>query len=318
MNKTIGKNMNKQITFNLKDRNSTEFGQDENPSGFDQDNNSSELSQEKIPSGFDQDKISSGFSQDENTSGFGQENNTSEIGEDKNTSEVNQDNYSYEFGQNKIVIREPAFPVLYLPERESKIDEKCISKKYYNSFNFSKLASTFKDSKMTIGVTSASRRDGKTLVAANMAVSLASGYNQKTVLVDMSFGNPDLHRVFGKDLTPGLSDAIASEEIRVLPSGIKNLFVMTAGSSKDLTPGIEHTLILRQILFALKSKFDFVIIDMGPIIPISRFPIHFINEIDGLIGVIDSQKTKRKEFNKIFKHVDESQFIGYVFNRVDS
>jgi len=231
----------------------------------------------------------------------------------------NKDGNSLEVVEDNIVTKETKLlPVLFLPGKENNVDYKCISKKYYNSFNFSKLASAFNNSKMTLGITSAGRRDGKTLVAANMAVSLAAGYNQKTVLVDMNFHNPDMHRVFGTDLTPGLSDAIALEKIRVVPSGIKNLFLMTAGSSKSLTPGIEHTLILRKILFALKSKFDFVIIDMGSILPIEKFPIHFINEIDGLIGVIDSKKTKKGEFNKIFKHLDESLFIGYVFNRADN
>ncbi|MCC5941162.1 MAG: hypothetical protein JJU37_06420 [Balneolaceae bacterium] len=231
----------------------------------------------------------------------------------------NKDIDSIEVVEDNLVAQEAnKLPVLFLPETENQVDYKCISKKYYNSFNFSKLASAFNGSKMTIGVTSAGRRDGKTLVAANMAVSLASGYNQKTVLVDMNFLNPDMHRVFGTDLRPGLSDAIASEKIRVVPTGIANLYLMTAGSSTSLTPGIEHTLVLRKILFALKSKFDFVIIDMGSILPIEKFPIHFINEIDGLVGVIDSKKTKKGEFNKIFKHLDESQFIGYVFNRAEN
>lgn len=230
-----------------------------------------------------------------------------------------KDATSIEVVENDIIDKETKMlPVLFLPGTENSIDYKCISKKYYNSFNFSKLASSFNHSKMTIGITSAGRRDGKTLVAANMAVSLAAGYNQKTVLVDMNFQNPDMHSVFGTDLTPGMSDAINSEKIRVIPSGIANLFLMTAGSSKHLTPGIEHTIILRKILQTLKSRFDFVIIDMGSIHPIEKFPIHFINEIDGLIGVIDSKKTKKGEFNKIFKHLDESHFIGYVFNRTDN
>lgn len=230
----------------------------------------------------------------------------------------NKDSNSVEVKEENLVVIESKKLPVHLPKSENRINYKTISKKYYNNFNFSKLAAAFNHSKMTIGVTSAGRRDGKTLVAANMAVSLASGYNQKTVLVDMNFHNPDMHNVFDTNLSPGLSEAITSEKIRVIPSGIENLFLMTAGSGKNLTPGIEHTLILRKILFALKDKFDFVIIDMGSIFPIEKFPIHFINEIDGLIGVIDNQKTKKGDFNRIFKHLDESQFIGYVFNRVDN
>lgn len=208
-------------------------------------------------------------------------------------------------------------PVHISPGSVTSIDRKIIDQKYYNSFNFSKLAPLFGNSKMTIGVTSANRNDGKTLVAANMAVSLASGYKQKTLLVDMNFKNPNLHSIFGTQLTPGMAEAIYFQKIRVIPTSVSNLYLMTSGDSNKLTPGIEHTLIIRQILFALKNSFDFVIIDMGSILPITDFPVHFINEIDGLISVIDSQRTKKGEFKKIFKHLDKSQFIGYVFNRFE-
>jgi Mrp family chromosome partitioning ATPase len=207
-------------------------------------------------------------------------------------------------------------PVLISTESLTTVDRKTVALKYYNSFNFSKLAATLDSTKMTIGITSANRNDGKTLVASNMAVSLASGYKQKTVLVDMNFKNPKLHDVFGTTQSPGMAEAIAYKKVRVVPTSVENLYLMTAGNS-DLTPGIEQTLLLRQILAALRNKFDFVIIDMGSIHPIEDFPIHFINEIDGLIGVIDSRKTKKADFKKIFKNLDESQFIAYVFNRVD-
>ena len=207
-------------------------------------------------------------------------------------------------------------PVYVSKERLTTVDSKTIALKYYNSFNFSKLAVAFDNTKMTIGITSANRNDGKTLVAANMAVSLASGYKQKTLLVDMNFSHPKLHEVFGTNQCPGMAEAITSKKIRVVHTDINNLYLMTAGDSKQ-APGIEQTLLLRQILSSLRNKFDFVIIDMGSIYPIENFPIPFINEIDGLIGVIDSRNTKKADFKRIFKHLDESQFIAYVFNRVE-
>ncbi len=224
---------------------------------------------------------------------------------------------SLEISENDRVVNSSDFlPVRISTDSLTTVDRKIIDMKYYNSFNFSKLAATFDNTKMTIGITSANRNDGKTLVAANMAVSLASGYKQKTLLVDMNFRHPKLHHVFGTTQSPGLAEAIAYKKVRVVPTSVNNLYLMTSGDS-DLTPGIEQTLLLRQILAALRNKFDFVIIDMGSIYPIADFPIHFINEIDGLIGVIDSRKTKKADFKRIFKNLDESQFIAYVFNRVD-
>jgi len=228
-----------------------------------------------------------------------------------------KENLSVEISE-KGTVTKPSnlLPVHVSTKSLTTIDRKTIALKYYNSFNFSKLAATFDNRKMTIGITSANRYDGKTLVAANMAVSLASGYKQKTVLVDMNFKHPELHNIFGTNQSPGVAEAIANKKVRVVPTSINNLYLMTAGDS-EISPGIEQTLQLRQILSTLKNTFDFVIIDMGSICPIDNFPIHFINEIDSLIGVIDSKKTKKADFKNIFKHLDESHFIGYVFNRVN-
>lgn len=227
-----------------------------------------------------------------------------------------KDNRSLEIiGNGHLVKSSKLLPVLISTESLTTVDPKTVALKYYNTFNFSKLAETFNNTKMTIGITSANRNDGKTLVASNMAVSLATGYKQKTLLIDMNFSHPKLHKVFGTDQYPGMAEAIAYKKVRVVPTSVNNLYLMTAGDSK-LTPGIEQTLLLRQILASLRHEFDFVIIDMGSIYPIEDFPIHFINEIDGLIGVIDSKKTKKADFKRMFKHLDESQFIAYVFNRV--
>lgn len=219
-------------------------------------------------------------------------------------------------GKSPLVKSSHLLPVNVESESLTKIDNNEIALKYYNSFNFSKLAETFDKKKMTIGITSANRKDGKTMVAANMAVSLADGYKQKTLLIDMNFKNPKLHKIFGTDQHPGMAEAIAYKRLWVVPTCVDNLFLMTAGDHK-LVPGIKDTLTLRQILHSLRNEFDFVIIDMGSLYPTEDFPIYFINEIDSLIGVIDSRKTKKADFERIFKHLDESQFIAYVFNRVD-
>lgn len=230
---------------------------------------------------------------------------------------TNKEIHSIEIsGNDRLAKSTGLLPVHISAESLTTVNRNVVAMKYFNSFNFSKLAATLDSTKMTIGITSANRNDGKTIVAANMAVSLASGYKQKTVLVDMNFKHPNLHNVFGATQSPGMAEAIARKKVRVVPTSVENLYLMTAGASNQ-TPGIEQTLPLRQILSSLRNEFDFVIIDMGSIYPIEDFPIHFINEIDGLIGVIDSKKTKKADFNRIFKNLDESHFIAYVFNRVE-
>ena len=63
-------------------------------------------------------------------------------------------------------------PVTILPAGEGVIDTTTISPKFYNCFNYSLLSKGSAMVSLAVGITSANPREGKTLVAANLAVSL--------------------------------------------------------------------------------------------------------------------------------------------------
>lgn len=197
----------------------------------------------------------------------------------------------------------------------STVDGRIVQEKFYNKFNFSKLANRHSGIKLALGITSAGKGEGKTLVASNMAVSLARAYRQRTVLVDLNFKNPTLHKVFGARIKPGMVEAMQHNKLCVNPTQVQNLYLLTAGNIYGYRPGIQDTIALREILYTLKNEFDFIIVDMNSVFPIVDFPIHFINEVDGLLTVIDARNTKKKQLENIYKHIDERRFMGYVFNK---
>lgn len=208
-------------------------------------------------------------------------------------------------------------PLAISDERPNYLDSEMIAKEYYNNFNFSRLSSEYGNMNLALGVTSANKKEGKTLVAGNMAVSLAKGYRQRTVLVDLNFLNPMLHKVFGSSLEPGLIEAMQTRTLRVSPTMVDDLYLLPAGDNSQYSPDIKDTVALREIIFTLKNEFDFVVVDMGSILPIENFPVHFFNEVDGLLNVIDAKNTKEEDLENIYKHIDEERFIGYIFNRYE-
>lgn len=206
-------------------------------------------------------------------------------------------------------------PMTISDDQLDYIDSDIVSKQFYNNFNFSKLSERFKDLNVAVGITSANKGEGKTLVASNMAVSLAQAYRQKTVLVDLNFQDPQLHKIFGARINPGMVEAMQTRMLRVRQTKIDDLYLLSAGKCSHYTPGIKDTLALREILYTLKSRFDFIIVDMSSVFPIEDFPIHFLNEVDGLLTVVDAQNTRQEHLQKIYKHIDENRFVGYIFNR---
>ncbi len=216
------------------------------------------------------------------------------------------------------------------------VDQNIIKFQYYNAFNYSLLDRGADALHLTLGVTSARPGQGKTLVASNLAVSLAMGSQKKTVLVDLNFLNPRLHEIFGINSAPGLSEAFQNGKIHVSRTLIDRLYVLPVGNfltsqegviqsesfsdlaSRELARpmiGLSQLPAFRDIIYSLEQEFEFVIVDM-PSINSQGIPVLFANQLNGLIVVVDSGKTKREELDEMFQHINDRQVLGFVFNRV--
>jgi Mrp family chromosome partitioning ATPase len=188
---------------------------------------------------------------------------------------------------------------------------------------------------MTIGITSPSRGEGKTLVASNLAVSLALGLQRKTVLVDFNFITPRLHRIFDVADKPGLAEAFSNGQIYVSQTAIEHLSVLSAGSVPEFqarvlqTPGsiaerltqnqkfhlgLDKLAAFRDVVYSLEQEFEFVIVDM-PSLKTGDISVQFANQLNGLVLVVDTTKTKRKDIDDMFRQISQRQVIGFVLNR---
>ncbi len=221
------------------------------------------------------------------------------------------------------------------PEIGRSVDESIIRFEYYNSFNYSFLSRDAEGVSMTLGITSPKAGEGKTLVACNLAVSLAMGSRKKTVLVDLNVYNPCLHRIFGTAKGPGLAEALRGGNIHVNQTQIDNLAVLTAdnfvpvqetkGGPSSFSAFGAHPLVhpalsleqlaaFRDTIYSLEQEFEFVIVDM-PSLSTQGFPVLYANQLNGLVVVVNTGSTKREEINGIFHQINERQVLGFVFNR---
>jgi Mrp family chromosome partitioning ATPase len=226
-------------------------------------------------------------------------------------------------------------PVIVADDPPGLLDESIVSSQFYNRFAYSLLAQGAATVKLTIGVTSANPGEGKTLVASNLAVSLAVANRRDTVLVDLSILRPRLHSVFGTPLGPGLMEAIAGGSIKVWKTSIDHLHVLPAGIAGNLDSmgqksvpselsglynnelpalGIEKVVVFRDIVYSLRENYEFVIIDM-PVLTEPRVPVILTHQMDGLLVVVDATRTKHRDVEKMFRQVNTNQVLGFVFNR---
>jgi protein-tyrosine kinase len=114
-----------------------------------------------------------------------------------------------------------------------------------------------------LAVVSANVGDGKSFVAANLAVAF-SQLSGRTLLVDGDLRTPRLHHVFGIDGGSGLATLLSARvddhAIRTVPN-LPNLFVLPVGvvppNPTELIQRSSFPLLMKELLL----KFDYVVVD---------------------------------------------------------
>jgi capsular exopolysaccharide synthesis family protein len=172
----------------------------------------------------------------------------------------------------------------------------------------------------TILITSPSKGDGKSLTAANLALTMSQEFQQRVLLLDADLRRPSLHLLFGLTDGPGLSDILmgAAEldhALVALPE--HHLTVLPAG----VPPGHPTELLgsagMRRALDALRSRFDKILIDMPPVAPLAD--THVIAPLaDGILMVVRAGVTPRPAIERALGGLDLSKVLGLVLNESDA
>jgi succinoglycan biosynthesis transport protein ExoP len=133
-------------------------------------------------------------------------------------------------------------------------------------------------------VTSANSGEGKTLLSAHLAASLARA-GWRTLLVDGDLRRPSLHKVFGLEMKAGLGEALRGEigiRDQIAAGPVEGLSVLTAGrgDSGSLRALAQGKLVG---LFAeIKQDYDFIVLDSAPILPVADSQL-MAQAVDGVI-----------------------------------
>jgi len=193
------------------------------------------------------------------------------------------------------------------------VDKRVVTKEYYNHFHFTD-PEVFTS---VIGITSPNAREGKTLVASNLATVFAFGHQRNTVLIDMNLHNPQLHEVFGTDPSPGLVESVQEGQIYLSRTKYDQLFLLPAGYAAGYALDLHDMNFIRGILVSLSREFDQIILDMNSVFPVRDFPLQFANELSTLLLVIDARRTKFDDVEKVFRHINQDRITGFIMNRVE-
>jgi succinoglycan biosynthesis transport protein ExoP len=169
----------------------------------------------------------------------------------------------------------------------------------------------------TLLVTSSEPGEGKTMAAANLAVSFAR-LNQRVLLIDADLRNPRLHEVFGVEQQPGLTDVLtdAAEHSAFWQTKVARLWLMPSGNVSRNPADLLGSERFRKLIDCLRGQFDWVVLDSPPILAVTD-PCLIARVTSGVLFVVASGQTPRDVASAAVERLDAAGaiIVGAMLNR---
>lgn len=171
----------------------------------------------------------------------------------------------------------------------------------------------------TILVSSANPTEGKSITAANLAVTMAqAGY--RTIVVDCDLRKPTQHKIFGASNDVGLTNALLSHanlNSFLRPGRVENLRLLTTGPLPPNPAELLGSRSMSELLDALHGEADVIVIDSPPVLAVTDAAI-LSRSSDGVLLVIDCGKTKRESAIRAKEALEQTgaRILGIVLNRM--
>jgi capsular exopolysaccharide synthesis family protein len=165
-------------------------------------------------------------------------------------------------------------------------------------------------------ITSALPDEGKSVVALNLASTLARIHQTRVLLVEGDMRRPTVRAELGLPAIKGLTewlraDLRVSEVIcRVTPPGF---CFLPAGEPLSNPLELMQSGRLAVLLDEVAESFDWIIIDSTPVLPVADTSV-WGRLSDGMLMVVREGKTEKRQLQKALEAIDKSKLLGVVLN----
>ncbi len=168
-----------------------------------------------------------------------------------------------------------------------------------------------------IMVTSATKGEGKSTVAANLAVTFSEA-EKSVLIIDLDLRRPTQHKIFGENREPGLTDSLfetVSISNIVRSTVAPNVDLLTVGKKTPEPATVLDSKRLKQLIDRLKDRYDHIILDTAPYGIISD-SASLLRLVDGLIVVSRFNVTTKRELEFTLDGLDHlnADILGLVLN----
>jgi capsular exopolysaccharide synthesis family protein len=165
-------------------------------------------------------------------------------------------------------------------------------------------------------ITSTIPQEGKSMVAANLACTLARRTQQKTLLLDGDLRRPSLAQLFGLGKVPGMCEWLQGERspmTSIYHLEGAGLWILPAGSTPRNPLELMQSGRLSALVDQLTSWFDWVVIDSPPVLPLADASV-WMRLADGILLVARPGITEKEQLQRGLEAIEPAKLLGTLLN----
>lgn len=182
----------------------------------------------------------------------------------------------------------------------------------------------------TILVSSGMPSEGKSFVAANLALSLARNKEHRVLLIDGDLRRPALHFLFGAPNERGLSDFLSgtatahavlqrcSGTIAVDGAGeidLENFALVSTGTPQENSSELVANQRIKELVAETSAAFDWILIDSPPVLVFAD-AVDLARAVDGVLLVVRGAQTTYDVARRAQGSFSDSRILGVVLNDI--
>jgi protein-tyrosine kinase len=180
-------------------------------------------------------------------------------------------------------------------------------------------------------VSSGLPQEGKSFIAANLAINLARHKSSKVLLIDGDIRRSSLHQYLGCEFSPGLSEYLAgkasilevmqysekpNDQDPMISAAFNNLVFIPGGEGGDRAADLSGNKRFDELLTTVAPYFDWIVVDSSPVLSVSD-AVNLARSCDAVLLVARAGVTTFPVAQRAQHELKASNIIGFVLNAVD-